>query len=45
MSIELIVFALCVFAICMIGILGCISTLEEVEYRNYKARYKDELYK
>jgi len=38
MSWELIVFALCVFSICLIGILGCISTLEEIDAQNKSAR-------
>ena len=38
MSWELIVFGLSVFSICMIGIVGCISTLEEIDEQNKRAR-------
>jgi len=38
MSWELIVFTLCILSICMIGILGCISTLEEIDEQNKRAR-------
>jgi len=35
-------FGLGLFIIIMIGILGCIATIEETEYQNYKWRYEDE---
>ena len=38
----IILFAVAVISIVGIGILGCIATVEEAEYRNYKARYKDD---
>jgi len=40
MSIELIVFALCVFAICIIGIIGCINTLETIDEQNKRAKFE-----
>ena len=42
---DLIVITFGLIGICLIaglGILGCIATIEEIEYRNYKARYKDD---
>jgi hypothetical protein len=40
MSWELIVFTLCILAICFIGIVGCISTLEEIDEQNKRARFE-----
>jgi len=40
MSWELIVFTLCIMSICIIGILGCISTLEEIDEQNKRARFE-----
>jgi hypothetical protein len=40
MSIELIAFGLCVFAICMIGIIGCINTLETIDEQNKRAKFE-----
>jgi len=40
---EIILLGLGFFALIMIGILGCIATVEEVAYRNFKERYDDEL--
>ena len=38
----IILFAMGIISIVGIGILGCIATIEESEYRNYKARYDDD---
>ena len=40
MSWELIVFTLGILSICMIGILGCITTLEEIDEQNKRARFE-----
>jgi hypothetical protein len=40
MSWELIVFTLCILSICIIGIVGCISSLEEIDERNKRARFE-----
>ena len=40
MSWELIVFTLCILAICLIGIIGCINTLETIDEQNKRARFE-----
>jgi len=40
---EIILLGAGFFALIMIGILGCIATVEEAEYRLFKERYDDEL--
>lgn len=42
-TMMLVAFGIALFGIVILGILGCIATIEETEYQNYKARYKDEI--
>jgi len=39
-TVALIVFTLCILAICIIGIVGCIATLEEIDEQNKRARFE-----
>ena len=41
-TMMLVAFGIALFGIVILGIIGCIATIEEVEYRNYKARYDDD---
>lgn len=44
MDLILITFGMIGFvSIIVLGILGCIATIEESEVRKYRARYKDEI--
>jgi len=40
MSIELIVFTLGILSICIVGIIGCITTIEEIDEQNKRARFE-----
>jgi len=41
-TMMLVAFGIALFGIVILGIIGCIATIEEVEYRNYKTRYDDD---
>ena len=40
---EIILLGIGFFAIIMIGILGCMASIEDYEYRQFKERYDDDL--